>query len=565
MSELKDAVLEDGGVADDDYNDGVVMVDPTDVEMGSDEDGEDDELMIDCEYDDVQEISNEHSEDGEGEEEGEGEGYDPLSLVSVGLDEEDDDDDMEDEEVSIEDDQEQKCSFCSKSFSNRKQMNRHIKSVHQKACSVACQYCGRVLSDSDSYRRHLNNVHQIKIPDLGENSSPTKLFQVKNVSPVFSIPSLVKKCPDCDQQFATKTTLNIHRLKVHVAGLKNMPCPQCNQECNDLTSHMRRFHNVDGIVCPHCANIFSKKCTLNRHIEQVHLNIQIHKPATCPECNKVFSKKGHLDRHIKIIHQGIKDYSDPCPYCGKVFTTRASLEPHIAMVHEGVRKKCSICNKVLSDLNKHMRTVHGTYRRKAKIPKELIGEMDNPDANITPQIYGANPGGKNQIAEVKLSNNVEKTSILETTLKSEIIPKVNSNIPNPALKIENIVSVTPKVELKNDVVTESIKEELGLSSGITLQKIVRPVKGPPKLTYHGPKNGLAPKQNQFGSITITPKSNFLMQNDYSEPISDANNCLLPRLVKMPDETESSKMVKITGKFSRKLPDLVPLKKIVQKT
>ena len=161
MSELKDALLEDGGVADDDYNDGVVMVDPTDVEMGSDEDGEDDELMIDCEYDDVQEISNEHSEDGEGEEEGEGEGYDPLSLVSVGLDEEDDDDDMEDEEVSIEDDQEQKCSFCSKSFSNRKQMNRHIKSVHQKACSVACQYCGRVLSDSDSYRRHLNNVHQV--------------------------------------------------------------------------------------------------------------------------------------------------------------------------------------------------------------------------------------------------------------------------------------------------------------------------------------------------------------------------------------------------------------------
>jgi hypothetical protein len=32
---------------------------------------------------------------------------------------------------------------------------------------------------------------------------------------------------------------------------------------------MRRFHAVQGIVCPHCANIFSKKCTLNRHIEQV--------------------------------------------------------------------------------------------------------------------------------------------------------------------------------------------------------------------------------------------------------------------------------------------------------
>ena len=214
-----------------------------------------------------------------------------------------------------------------------------------------------------------------------------------------------------------------------------------------------------------------------------------------------------------------------------------------------------------------MRTVHGTYRRKAKIPKELIGEMDNPDANITPQIYGANPGGKNgaQIAEVNLSPNVEKTSILETTLKSEIIPKQNSSIPITPLKIESVVSVAPKIELKNDIVTESIKEELGLSSGITLQKIVRPLKAPPKLTYHGPKNGLTPKQNQFGSITITPKSSFLSQNNFSEHVSDANNCLLPRLVKMPDETESSKMVKITGKFSRKLPDLVPLKKIGQKT
>ena len=364
---------------------------------------------------------------------------------------------------------------------------------------------------------------------------------MKNVSPVFSIPSLVKRCPDCEQQFATKTTLNIHRLKVHVAGLKNMPCPQCNQECSDLTSHMRRFHNVDGIVCPHCANIFSKKCALNRHIEQVHLNIQIHKPATCPECNKVFSRKGNLDRHIKIIHQGVKDYSDPCPYCGKVFTTRTSLEPHIAMVHEGVRKKCSVCNKFLSDLNKHMRAVHGTYKRKAKIPKELIGEMDNPDANITPQIYGANPGGKNgtQLAEVNLSSNVEKISILETTLKSDIIPKQNSSIPITPLKIESVVAVAPKIELKNDI--ESIKEELGLSSGITLQKIVRPLKAPPKLTYHGPEGGLTQKH-----------------------VSDANNCLLPRLVKMPDETESSKMVKITGKFSRKLPNLVPLHKIEQR-
>ena len=72
----------------------------------------------------------------------------------------------------------------------------------------------------------------------------------------------------------------------------------------DLNNHVKTAHGVDGVVCPHCDKILAKKCTLSRHIEQVHLNLQIHKPAKCEECGKVFSKKGHLDRHIKTIHMG---------------------------------------------------------------------------------------------------------------------------------------------------------------------------------------------------------------------------------------------------------------------
>lgn len=41
-------------------------------------------------------------------------------------------------------------------------------------------------------------------------------------------------------------------------------------------------------------------------------------------------------------------------------------------VHQGVRRACPECGKVLSDLWKHMRTVHGFYRRKAKIPKDSL-------------------------------------------------------------------------------------------------------------------------------------------------------------------------------------------------
>merc|ERR1719273_1740907 len=57
------------------------------------------------------------------------------------------------------------------------------------------------------------------------------------------------------------------------------------------------------------------------------------------------------------------------------------------------------------------------------------------------------------------------------------------------IKKENVSFLPPssKFELHNDQSTESIKEELGLSAGITLQKIVRPNKSLPKLLYCGPK------------------------------------------------------------------------------
>ena len=200
-----------------DYNESVVMVDPNDIEMASDDDDDDPDtsLTIDCDYDDS---------------------YDPMSLVSVGLDEEEEEEDVAEETQGGSG----QCDICSETFSDRRQLAKHIKTVHPKSCCVACQYCGRVLSDAENYRRHLNNMHKIKLPSspLPLPTSPLPPTQTIKQSPqtkqtqaqpVFSIPSNVRKCPDCDQQFATKTTLNIHRLKVHVAGLKNLPCPQCNE------------------------------------------------------------------------------------------------------------------------------------------------------------------------------------------------------------------------------------------------------------------------------------------------------------------------------------------------
>ena len=226
------------------------------------------------------------------------------------------------------------------------------------------------------------------------------------------------------------------------------------------------------------------------------------------------------------------------------------------MVHEGVRKKCSICNKVLSDLNKHMRTVHGTYRRRAKIPKDLIGELDNPETEIPPQIYGATSGSKNS-PEPESDADIE-LDYDDGSMDGNGGEEQHESISITPLKKENgrFLSSSTKFELHNDQSTESIKEELGLSAGITLQKIVRPNKSLPKLLYCGPN-----KEAKSPTTDVSPH-----QIPSSTPLSGVQQQQQQQQCQQQwdQQNESSnKMVKITGKFSRKVTELLPHKKTVQ--
>ena len=193
-----------------------------------------------------------------------------------------------------------------------------------------------------------------------------------------------------------------------------------------------------------------------------------------------------------------------------------------------------------------MRTVHGTYRRRAKIPKDLIGELDNPEAEISPQIYGATSGSK--ISPEPESDADIELEYDDGSMDGNGGEEQHESISITPLKKENgrFLSSSTKFELHNDQSTESIKEELGLSAGITLQKIVRPNKSLPKLLYCGPKSPIT---------EVSPQK--LPQ---SSPLSGAQQQCQQR----DQQTESSnKMVKITGKFSRKVTELLPHKKTVQ--
>ena len=179
----------------------------------------------------------------------------------------------------------------------------------------------------------------------------------------------------------------------------------------------------------------------------------------------------------------------------------------------------SLIFKVLSDLNCHMRQKHGIYRRKAKIPKDMISEITK-NSEIVPQNFGSSspsPGPspekqqKTNIPEIQDHPTIPKQE--STPVKRKILTKILPRPPEkkkppskktPSRNNNYELSITPPQSIKHELdIAQSIKQELGLTSGITLQKIVRPtpasvLKGPPKLTYHGPK------VSHFGAIEITP-------------------------------------------------------------
>ena len=70
---------------------------------------------------------------------------------------------------------------------------------------------------------------QVKVPAGDVAATAADSINISFPQPVLSVTALAKQCPDCSLKFATKTTLNLHRLKNHVVALKQLPCPQCKQ------------------------------------------------------------------------------------------------------------------------------------------------------------------------------------------------------------------------------------------------------------------------------------------------------------------------------------------------
>ena len=165
---------------------------------------------------------------------------------------------------------------------------------------------------------------------------------------------------------------------------------------------------------------------------------------------------------------GLKDWSKPCPYCGKKFSTKSSLEPHIKSVHDGQRKKCNICGKVLADMPKHMRVIHGEYRRKPKYPKSSTVPITYNDNFETETHKNDNDCAENSqnFVNIEKSKDDSKCKTIKQEIENEIVD-TTSNVflwyPNEFLeeakynKMENVPKQSRKI--KKEIKKEPFDQE----------------------------------------------------------------------------------------------------------
>ena len=172
---------------------------------------------------------------------------------------------------------------CRMAFALRKDLDRHISTVHLKKKYLICgeEGCGKKFGRNFTLERHRRGVHLKERPHSCKEGGCGKAFAVKRdlVNHVRGVHLKLRNyiCEEegCEKRFETKSNRERHRRGVHVKE--------------------RLFH------CDDCEKNFSRKDNLKVHIQAAHQSLK----QICKEggCGKAFSTESNLERHAKAEHQ----------------------------------------------------------------------------------------------------------------------------------------------------------------------------------------------------------------------------------------------------------------------
>ena len=303
------------------------------------------------------------------------------------------------------------CDICTHKFVDIKQLNRHVKVVHDKERKM-CMECGMNLSPA-SLRTHMKFVHEgaehpkrlCSICNKTFDQSTIKKHEAKcsqiqqtsQTGPSNDLQKFLassKQCNICGKKLNRSGLLKRH-IQAHMK-VKPFPCTRCEKKFADksnLVKHLKHNHNViEGsdisFACSRCTISFDKKRTLELHGIEEHgasyhftcscgeqfvktnfdINIARHRKICpfrvsslyCEPCDKQFGNRKDLTLHKTRMHQ---DKEDTCEECGQTFSNQVELKLHM-MFHSVTVVYCKTCCLPFTSQNSlqhHMKT-HTMYK-----------------------------------------------------------------------------------------------------------------------------------------------------------------------------------------------------------
>ena len=183
------------------------------------------------------------------------------------------------EENSLHIKEDTQCDRCSKKFSNKDNLNTHVRTVHNKDKPYQCNQCFKKFGHKHHLTRHIEVVH-------------------KKVKPY--------QCSQCLKKCSNKTNLNRH-IEIGHNKAKPYQCSHCLKKfCmkHSLRDHILIKHNGEqphSCPQPGRAGMFGLKSTLKRHMIKVH-NVDKTFPCVQQNCDEKFLDCRKLYEHLRSVH-----------------------------------------------------------------------------------------------------------------------------------------------------------------------------------------------------------------------------------------------------------------------
>ena len=139
----------------------------------------------------------------------------------------------------------------------------------KKRKTYTCEDCSATFTQKYNVERHIRSVH-------------TKDFPYP--------------CEDCDHGFRSKGRLETHIQNNH----QTFNCKFCSisvKGLNELKKHVKQHHEKESYTCEECAQSFTRKDRLENHMENKHQDM------VCEFCGLIVKGKGELQKHVKQQHK----------------------------------------------------------------------------------------------------------------------------------------------------------------------------------------------------------------------------------------------------------------------